>query len=64
MNKKIAVPMNAFGLSLFKCPMNAFLDEYSYLNGKDNWLNVWLHNEFKGKHIKTYARFEGYGLLY
>lgn len=52
---KIAISPTIFTFSFFdKCPDNAFVDKYSYLNNESSWFNLWLKNEFSTKKIKIF----------
>ncbi len=52
---KIAISPSIFHFSFFgKCPDNAFVDKYAYLNGMTEWFNLWLKNGFPTKKIKIF----------
>lgn len=58
----IYIPSDVFQFSFFgKCPLDAFTEEYSYLNGTNAWFTTWINNEFPCKKNMVYIT-DSFGL--
>ena len=62
---KIAIDMKVFNFPILdRCPDDAFVDKYFYLNGMTGWFIAWINNEFPNKKVRVYMYDEPNGDLY